>query len=92
MYVQLQALPQFAKSERISVYLSMDNEVDTVPILKHLFETNKKVFVPRYSGKQMDMVKLLSMEDYEKLPLTKWNIKQPSVKEPRENALESGKA
>lgn len=36
------------------------------------------------------MVRLDSMEDYEKLPLTKWNIKQPDVREKREDALESG--
>lgn len=36
------------------------------------------------------MVKLDSMEDYERLPLTKWNIKQPDVNEIRDNALETG--
>lgn len=39
----------------------------------------------------MEMVKLISLEDYESLPLTKWNIKQPSLTEYRENALETGK-
>ena len=39
----------------------------------------------------MEMIKLLSMQDYEALPLTKWNIKQPNVNELRENALETGK-
>lgn len=38
----------------------------------------------------MEMVKLDSMEDYDKLPLTKWNIKQPDLRENRENALETG--
>lgn len=44
----------------------------------------------RYHGEVMEMVKLESMEDYESLPLTKWNIKQPNVKDIRENALETG--
>lgn len=56
-----------------------------------MFEMKKEVFVPRYKGKQMEMVKLFSMQDYENLPVTKWNIKQPSFNEPRENALETGK-
>lgn len=44
----------------------------------------------RYHGEVMEMVKLDSMEDYERLPLTKWNIKQPNVNERRDNALETG--
>lgn len=38
----------------------------------------------------MDMIKLESMDDYENLPLAKWGIKQPDLKENRENALETG--
>lgn len=88
---QLRCLPKFEESKRISVYLSTKDEIDTIQILKHMFETNKEVFVPRYKGKELEMVKLLSMDDYEKLPLTKWNIKQPRFDEPRENALKTGK-
>lgn len=36
------------------------------------------------------MVRLLSMEDWTNLPLTKWNIKQPLLKEEREDAVETG--
>ncbi|XP_076167417.1 methenyltetrahydrofolate synthetase isoform X3 [Ptiloglossa arizonensis] len=67
-----------------------EDEIDTIPILKHAIETKKEVFVPRYKGQKMEMVKLHSMKDYEKLPLTKWNIKQPNFNERRENALETG--
>ena len=90
VFEKLCALKQFQESRRVSVYLSTKDEINTIPILKHLFETKKEVFVPTYQGKQMEMVKLFSMEDYEKLPLTKWNIKQPDYNEPRENALECG--
>ncbi|KAL3288285.1 hypothetical protein HHI36_002733 [Cryptolaemus montrouzieri] len=38
----------------------------------------------------MEMVKLYSMEDWENLPLTSWKIKQPKLKEQRENALDTG--
>ncbi|XP_043264442.1 5-formyltetrahydrofolate cyclo-ligase [Colletes gigas] len=90
VFQKLCALAEFQTSQRISLYLSTENEIDTIPILKHLFEKQKEVFIPRYRNKQMEMVKLLSMEDYEKLPLTKWNIKQPNFDEPRENVLETG--
>lgn len=88
---QLCSLPEIQNSKRISLYLSTKDEIDTIQILKYIFETQKEVFVPRYKGKVMEMVKLFSMEDYETLPLTKWNIKQPNFNEPRENALETGK-
>lgn len=82
----------YLKSKRVSIYLSMDNEIDTLDILKHLFNNQKHVFIPRYSGKlgRMDMVRINSWEDYESLPVTRWNIKQPSMKDAREDALETG--
>lgn len=82
----------YKRSQRVSVFLNMDDEVQTLDILKDLLEKNKKVFIPRYSGKlgRMDMVKLTSWEDYENLPVTRWNIKQPAISEPRENALDTG--
>lgn len=87
---KLTNLPQYQNSQRISLYLSTEDEIDTLPILKNIFETGKEAFVPRYEGKNMEMVKLSSMDDYEKLPLTKWNIKQPDISETRENALQTG--
>lgn len=44
----------------------------------------------RYQKAGMEMVKLRDMEDWETLPLTKWNIKQPYLKDVRENALDAG--
>ena len=38
---------------------------------------------------RMDMVRLHDLEDYNKLPVTKWNIKQPSDDDDREEALDS---
>ena len=84
------ALPQYKESKRVSLYLSTKDEIDTIKLLKDLFQSKREVFVPRYDGREMQMVKLHSMSDYEKLPLTKWGIKQPDKSENRENALETG--
>ncbi|XP_019874396.1 5-formyltetrahydrofolate cyclo-ligase isoform X2 [Aethina tumida] len=83
-------LPEFQKSKRVSVFLSLDTEIDTEPIVRKIFEDGKECFVPRYSKAGMQMVKLKSMEDWETLPVTKWNIKQPSLKDNREDALQTG--
>ncbi|XP_011686069.1 PREDICTED: 5-formyltetrahydrofolate cyclo-ligase [Wasmannia auropunctata] len=89
VFEKLCLLKQYQDSKRISLYLSTEDEIDTLSILKHIFDTGKEAFVPQYRGKTMEMVKLRSIEDYETLPLTKWNIKQPSTTECRENALET---
>ncbi|XP_046403827.1 5-formyltetrahydrofolate cyclo-ligase-like [Ischnura elegans] len=79
-------------SERISIYVSTDEEINTTTIMEAIFNLGKTCFIPRYSFDKihMDMVKLHSMDDLERLPLTKWNIKQPSLMEARENALDTG--
>ncbi|KAK9892175.1 hypothetical protein WA026_018377 [Henosepilachna vigintioctopunctata] len=87
---ELFKLPVFQVSERISLFLSTDDEINTKPIMESIFERNRECFVPRYSKKGMEMVKLHSMEDWENLPMTSWKIKQPSLKEQRENALDTG--
>jgi len=87
---KLFALPAFQTSKRVSVFLSTEDEVSTEPIIRNIFENEKLCFVPRYNKAVMEMVKLHSMKDWEELPLTKWNIKQPKLSEERDNALDTG--
>ncbi|KAJ8675324.1 hypothetical protein QAD02_011110 [Eretmocerus hayati] len=90
IFKKLTSLPQYKTSKRISIYLSLPDEVDTIPILEDIFAKGKEAFVPRYKGQQMEMVKIYSMDDYFRLPRTKWHIKQPHVHDIRDNALETG--
>lgn len=86
----LKTLPEYQKSLRISVYLNMDDEIRTRPIVEHIFQSGKVCFIPRYSKSDMVMVRLKSMEDLKSLPKTKWNIQQPLETDQREDALETG--
>ena len=90
VFLQLLANPKYQSSQRISLFLSMSDEVQTLSILKHSLEAHKHCFIPRYVGPKMDMVRLHSMEDYDALPETAWKIKQPADEEAREDALETG--
>ncbi|GAB1610888.1 5-formyltetrahydrofolate cyclo-ligase-like [Argonauta hians] len=83
-------LPEFEASQRISIYLSTAEEVRTEPIMKKILASNKTCFIPHYSGTSMKMVALKSLQDYEDLPLTNWNIKQPRDDDVRRDALETG--
>jgi 5-formyltetrahydrofolate cyclo-ligase len=91
-YIPLQVVSseEYKNSDRISVFLSMHDEIHTEGILEHIFKSNKKAFIPHYTGDVMEMVRLHSMDDYHQLPETSWKIKQPPDDEKRENALETG--
>jgi len=88
---QLFGLSEYKNAKSIALYLSMDDEINTEMILKNALAFNKKCYIPRYfnNSNKMDMVRLTDIEDYNNLPRTKWNIKQPDENEQRENALDS---
>lgn len=81
----------FRQAQRVSIYLSTSDELDTTAIIREMFRLEKMVFVPSYQGTKMKMVRLRDMQEYEGLPLTKWNIKQPDFKENREDAMTNGR-
>jgi len=86
----------FLESQRISVYLPMSDEINTLPLVERLFQLDKTCFIPKYVGNSMEMVRLDSFEEIDRLPLTSWNIRQPADDEDehrrpaREKALQSG--
>ncbi|XP_071440056.1 5-formyltetrahydrofolate cyclo-ligase-like [Hetaerina americana] len=83
---------KYKQAECISIYLSFDKEIQTEQIVHDIFAQGKKCYVPQYfKGKPMEMVRILTFEDYQNLPQNKWNIKQPPKTEERENVFETGK-
>ena len=68
----------------------MKDEVDTMDILRDMISQDKLCYVPQYIGPKMNMLRLLSMQDFDALPMTKWKIKQPADDDVREDALKTG--
>ena len=91
-YLQALACPEYESSQRVSVFLSMDSEIDTGRILTHILESRRECFVPYYKGPVMKMLKLHSLDDYHNLPETKWHIKQPRDATGWEDAAETGQS
>ncbi|XP_063105859.1 5-formyltetrahydrofolate cyclo-ligase isoform X1 [Cavia porcellus] len=83
---------QYQKSKRISIFLSMQDEIETEEIIKDIFQQGKTCFIPRYQfrSNHMDMVKLASPDEISSLPKTSWNIHQPAEDDVREEALSTG--
>ncbi|XP_023408734.1 5-formyltetrahydrofolate cyclo-ligase isoform X1 [Loxodonta africana] len=84
---------QYQKSRRISIFLSMQDEIETEEIIKDIFQQGKTCFIPQYQfqSNHMEMVKLASPEEISLLPKTSWNIHQPAEGEVREEALSTGR-
>lgn len=86
---------RFKGSRRVSIYLSIDQEIriQTAGILNHIFNDGKECFVPKFTPNSHDvaMLKLHSLEDYAKLLVEKWDIKPPTEEDMnREEALSTG--
>ncbi|KAM5291889.1 5-formyltetrahydrofolate cyclo-ligase-like [Ctenodactylus gundi] len=83
---------QYQNSQRISIFLSMQDEIDTEEIIKDIFQQGKACFIPRYQlqGSRMDMVRLMSTDEIASFPKTSWNISQPAEDDVREDALSTG--
>uniref|UniRef100_A0A674IXN7 5-formyltetrahydrofolate cyclo-ligase n=1 Tax=Terrapene triunguis TaxID=2587831 RepID=A0A674IXN7_9SAUR len=84
---------KYQESQRIAIFLSMQDEIETEEIIKDIFQRGKECFIPQYKpqSSHMDMVKLTSAEEISSLPLTSWNIHQPCDNDVREEALSGGK-
>uniref|UniRef100_A0ABM5EX02 5-formyltetrahydrofolate cyclo-ligase n=1 Tax=Pogona vitticeps TaxID=103695 RepID=A0ABM5EX02_9SAUR len=80
---------RYQASQRIAVFLSLPDEVQTAEIIKDIFQQGKECFIPRYQphSNHMDMVKLASYQEIASLPVTSWNIHQPAEEDVREEAL-----
>ncbi|GJJ77050.1 5-formyltetrahydrofolate cyclo-ligase [Entomortierella parvispora] len=84
-------MPALKESQTVSVYISMHGEICTQDLIHALLIQKKACYVPRCHGKDMDMVKIESWEDFLALPKNSWNIPEPRIDEERENVLNTSR-
>ncbi|GAB9476008.1 5-formyltetrahydrofolate cyclo-ligase [Globisporangium polare] len=76
------ALPEFRDAKALSVYLEMPKEAATRALLEAAFAANKRVYVPKITGRgaeDLKMVHALSLEDIDGFPKDKWRIPDPPL-------------
>lgn len=73
---------EYLNASGVSVYLSMNGEVNTEGFVRDAFLRNKRVFIPKILGKQpqdMFMLEVESLEQLQSFPLDKWGIPDPPM-------------
>ena len=63
IFEQLITVPEFKRADRIYTYVSMDNEIDTIMLIDYSLSLEKRVFVPRVSGKDMEFYEIRDISE-----------------------------
>lgn len=63
IFEQLITVPEFKRADRIYTYVSMDNEIDTIMFIDYSLSLEKRVFVPRVSGKDMEFYEISDISE-----------------------------
>lgn len=63
IFEQIITVPEFKRADRIYTYVSMDNEIDTIMLIDYSLSLEKRVFVPRVSGKDMEFYEISDISE-----------------------------
>ena len=78
---RIQKMPEFQSSGSICVYLSMPaGEVHTYELIQHAFNAQKRLFIPKVTGKRPEDLKIYELDNYatiDTFPRSKWGIPEP---------------
>lgn len=72
---RLISLGQFKNCDILFTYVSFGSEADTINIIKTAFSMNKRVYVPKVEGREMNFYEIRSLEG---LIRSKYGIAEPS--------------
>ncbi len=81
IFEQLITVPEYKRAEKIFTYVSMNNEVDTIMLIDYSLSVEKRVFVPKVVGKNMEFYEI---SDISELSPGYFGIYEPDIngKEP----------
>ena len=68
----------YERSKNIGVYVSMNNEVDTINLIQHMINDGKNVVVPKVCGVDMEFYFIKSLDD---LKEGYFHVLEPTTKE-----------
>lgn len=74
IYDKLIRLPVLKEKSIFLCYVNFRSEVDTIRLISWLFENNKRVFVPRVEGEDMDFYEIHSLSELQE---GYWGILEP---------------
>lgn len=63
IFEQLITVTEFKRADRIYTYVSMDNEIDTIMLIDYSLSLEKRVFVPRVSGRDMEFYEISDISE-----------------------------
>ena len=78
--------PKIKSSNDILVYISINNEVSTIELIKELFKLGKNIYAPRIVDNYIEFYKFNSLDELE---LSKYNILEPKMNYKYKDNLES---
>ncbi|RUS89067.1 hypothetical protein EGW08_003178 [Elysia chlorotica] len=80
----------FKNSNRISIFLSMKDEINTYPVVQSILEMGKQCFIPNCNGTDMIMVPFKSFDEEKTFTKSHFGVSQPAKFEPDQDANKSG--
>eukprot|EP01036_Dinobryon_divergens_P029298 gene29297-38371_t len=82
VFERLSILPEYIQSSGVSIFLSMNGEVQTSGIIANAFSIKKKVAIPKILGKKsedMFMFEVMNEDQLEMFPKNSWGIAEPPL-------------
>ena len=79
---KLMSMSCYKESVALCIYLPMPKELQTYDVIKNAFSNGKRIFVPKVIGpnpQDMVMIEVLSFEQLNSFPKSKWGIPEPPV-------------